>query len=75
MKYSMVCTKLAVLDLIIVDELRGTDSDPFAIFQGQLKNDSDLINDAIASNNANNVECAHFWRFYSVSRVMNSIAR
>jgi len=65
MKYSTVCAKLAVLDLIIVDELRGAESEPFAIFQGQLTNDSDLINDAIASSNANNVECAHFRRFYS----------
>ncbi len=66
MKYNTDSAKLYVLDKTIVDELRGEKSNPFAIFKGTCTSDDDLINDALASNNAHLLENSYFRRFYSV---------
>ncbi len=50
----------------MVDELRGEDSTPFAIFDGVFSNDDDLIKDALEKKNMNLLSNIYLRRFFSV---------
>jgi len=46
-KYNRHCAKLVVLDMLMIDELRGIDSKPFYIFKDSIGNDDkDIMNNA-----------------------------
>lgn len=67
MKYNITCAKFAVIDKVMIDTLRGEDTNPFSIFGGLYVNDEDLINHAHSENNMNLLEYIYLRRFILVS--------
>lgn len=67
LKHNSECAKLAVLDAVMVDEIRGEDSTPFAVFDGLFLNDDDLMKDALLKKNMNLLSNIYLRRFFSVS--------
>ncbi|KAL7465825.1 hypothetical protein ACHAXS_006140 [Conticribra weissflogii] len=64
-KDNLTCAKLAILDKVMIDELRGEKSNAFATyFQGSFMNDDDLISHALAANNMNLLEYIYLRRFF-----------
>lgn len=67
MKYNITCAKLAILDKVMIDELRGKNSIAFATyFQGSFMNDNDLITHAQKEKNMNLLEYVYLRRFFLV---------
>jgi len=65
LKHNSECAKLAVLDAVMVDEIRGEDSTPFAVFDGLFLNDDDLMKDALVKKNMNLLSNIYLRRFFS----------
>lgn len=65
-KYNFDVAKLAILDVLIVNELRGNENNPFIVFQ-ESTSEEDLLNDALLKKDVHVLECLFFRRFYLVS--------
>mmetsp|Transcript_5250 Transcript_5250/g.10776 ORF Transcript_5250/g.10776 Transcript_5250/m.10776 type:complete len:1536 (-) Transcript_5250:31-4638(-) len=63
-KYNIECAKLAVLDVVLVDELRGENTNPFAIFDGKFSSVDDLMMDAVTNKNINLISNIYFRRLF-----------
>lgn len=73
LKYNIDTAKLVILDILIINELRGGGENPFSVFQGQMNCEDDLMKDALAKNNAFMLECLYFRRFYSVRSILEIV--
>lgn len=59
------CVKMAVLDQVMADDLRGTSSNPFAVFEGLFNNDDDIIEYARMNKNNSLLLNAQYRRYFS----------
>jgi len=68
-KYNLHCAKLSVLDMVMIDELRGIDSNTFSMFNGSFGNDEkDIIIDAQLKGDNYLLGYAYQRRFFSVKK-------